>query len=156
MSFWACLIKIFTVDLILYSKCQIDTEYLVSLCGLLRKHELYVNRHFSAASKMYRNFCFTHYGLKRLPSKEEHFCRIAELFLTAGRPKTSPNFKFCFVKNSSPCELCTISLPLTHNLPSLRTYQRPAFFFLFSLANLVIIPWHAKTIMMFGDDCAQG
>ena len=32
--------EIFTVDLTLCSKCQIDCEYFVSLCGLLRKHEL--------------------------------------------------------------------------------------------------------------------
>ena len=32
--------KIFTVDLTLYSKCQIDGEDLVNFCGLLRKHEL--------------------------------------------------------------------------------------------------------------------
>ena len=32
---------IFTVNLILCSKCQIDGEDFVSFCGLLRKHELY-------------------------------------------------------------------------------------------------------------------
>ena len=31
--------KIFTVDLTLCSKCQIDGEDLVNFCGLLRKHE---------------------------------------------------------------------------------------------------------------------
>ena len=33
--------EIFTVDLTLYSMCQIDGEDLVNFCGLLRKHELY-------------------------------------------------------------------------------------------------------------------
>ena len=33
--------KIFTVDLTLCSKCQIDGEDFVKFCGLLRKHELY-------------------------------------------------------------------------------------------------------------------
>ena len=33
--------EIFTVDLTLYSKCQIDGEDFVDFCGLLRKHELY-------------------------------------------------------------------------------------------------------------------
>ena len=33
--------RIFTVDLKLCSKCQIDGEDLVSFCGLRRKHELY-------------------------------------------------------------------------------------------------------------------
>ena len=33
--------EIFTVDLTLCSKCQIDSEDLVNFCGLLRKHELY-------------------------------------------------------------------------------------------------------------------
>ena len=33
--------EIFTVDLTLCSKCQIDGEDLVNSCGLLRKHELY-------------------------------------------------------------------------------------------------------------------
>ena len=32
--------EIFTVDLTLCSKCQIDGEYFVNFCGLLRKHEL--------------------------------------------------------------------------------------------------------------------
>ena len=34
--------KIFTVNLTLCSKCQIDGEDLVNFCGLLRKQELYV------------------------------------------------------------------------------------------------------------------
>ena len=34
--------KIFTVDLTLCSKCQIDGEDFVNFCGLLRKHELYI------------------------------------------------------------------------------------------------------------------
>ena len=36
--------KIFTVDLTLCSKCQIDGEDFVNFCGLPRKHELYVFR----------------------------------------------------------------------------------------------------------------
>ena len=32
--------KIFTFDLTLGSKCQIDGEDFVNFCGLLRKHEL--------------------------------------------------------------------------------------------------------------------
>ena len=35
--------EIFTVDLTLCSKCQIDGEDFVNFCGLLRKHELYQN-----------------------------------------------------------------------------------------------------------------
>ena len=35
--------EIFTVDLTLCSKCQIDGEDFVNFCGLLRKHELYNN-----------------------------------------------------------------------------------------------------------------
>ena len=31
---------VFTVDLTLVSKCQIDGEDVVNFCGLLRKHEL--------------------------------------------------------------------------------------------------------------------
>ena len=38
--------EIFTVDLTLCSKCQIDGEDFVNLCGLLRKHELYYNFFF--------------------------------------------------------------------------------------------------------------
>ena len=34
--------KIFTVDLTLCSKRQIDGEDFVNFCGLLRKHELYL------------------------------------------------------------------------------------------------------------------
>ena len=37
--------KIFTVNLTLCSKCQIDGEDFVNFCGLLRKHELYKNIH---------------------------------------------------------------------------------------------------------------
>ena len=33
--------EIFTVDLTLCSKCQIDVEDFVNFCGLFRKHELY-------------------------------------------------------------------------------------------------------------------
>ena len=36
--------EIFTVDLTLCSKCQIDGIDLVHLCGLLRKHKLYHDR----------------------------------------------------------------------------------------------------------------
>ena len=35
--------EIFTVDLTLYGKRQIDGEYFVNFCGLLRKYELYLN-----------------------------------------------------------------------------------------------------------------
>ena len=35
--------KNFTIDLTLYSKCQIDDEDFVHFCGLLRKHELFFN-----------------------------------------------------------------------------------------------------------------
>ena len=34
--------EIFTVDLTLCSKCQIDGEDFVNFCGLLRKYELYI------------------------------------------------------------------------------------------------------------------
>ena len=34
--------ELFTVDLTLCSKCQIDGEDFVNFCGLLRKHELYL------------------------------------------------------------------------------------------------------------------
>ena len=33
--------EIFTIDLTVCSKCQIDGEDLVNFCGLLREHELY-------------------------------------------------------------------------------------------------------------------
>ena len=36
--------EIFTVDLTLCSKCQIDGEDFINFCGLLRKHELYLTR----------------------------------------------------------------------------------------------------------------
>ena len=38
--------KIFTVDLKLCSKCQIDVEDFANFCGLLRKHELYLSQYF--------------------------------------------------------------------------------------------------------------
>ena len=34
--------EIFTVDLTLCSKCQIDGEDFINFCGLLGKHELYI------------------------------------------------------------------------------------------------------------------
>ena len=46
--------KIFTVDLTICRKCQIDGEDFVNFCGLLRKHELY-------RSKMILN-CPNHFG----------------------------------------------------------------------------------------------
>ena len=41
--------EIFTVDLTVCSKCQIDSEDFIKFCGLLRKHELYyiTSIHFS-------------------------------------------------------------------------------------------------------------
>ena len=33
--------RIFTVDLTVCSKCQIDSEDFTKFCGLLREHELY-------------------------------------------------------------------------------------------------------------------
>ena len=36
--------EIFTVDLTLYSKYQIDSEDFVKFCGFLRKHELYMKQ----------------------------------------------------------------------------------------------------------------
>ena len=38
--------KIFTVDLTLCSKCQIDGEDFVDFCSFLRKHELYQHQHY--------------------------------------------------------------------------------------------------------------
>ena len=35
-------VKIFTVNLTLYSKCQLDSEDFVNFGGLLRKHKLYL------------------------------------------------------------------------------------------------------------------
>ena len=35
--------EVFIVDLTLCSKCQIDGEDFVNFCGLLRKHELYLD-----------------------------------------------------------------------------------------------------------------
>ena len=37
--------EMFTVDLTLCSKCQIDGEDFVNFCGLLRKHELYLHEY---------------------------------------------------------------------------------------------------------------
>ena len=37
--------EIFTVDLTVCSKCQIDGEDFIKFCGLLRKHELYESHH---------------------------------------------------------------------------------------------------------------
>ena len=34
--------EIFTADLTLCSKCQINSEDFINFCGLLRKHELYL------------------------------------------------------------------------------------------------------------------
>ena len=34
--------EIFTGDWTLCSKCQIDGDYFINFCGLLRKHELYL------------------------------------------------------------------------------------------------------------------
>ena len=36
------IVKIFTVELPLFSKCQIDGKDYINFCGLLRIHELYL------------------------------------------------------------------------------------------------------------------
>ena len=49
---------------------------------------------------MYRKFnfvIFPHENMKK-PSKVGYFSRIAEIFSTVSRPKTSPSLKFCSVK----------------------------------------------------------
>ena len=38
--------KIFTVDLTLCSRCQIDDEDFINFCGPLGKHEIYNGRNF--------------------------------------------------------------------------------------------------------------
>ena len=48
--------EIFTFDLTLCSKCQIDGRDFISFCGLLRKHELYLT--FTKRTKLLpTNFC---------------------------------------------------------------------------------------------------
>ena len=54
--------KIFTVDLILFSKCQINGEDFVNFCGLLRKHEVYLG----ASGRV--GWCFKYLYTK-------HFCK---------------------------------------------------------------------------------
>ena len=51
--------EIFTVELTLCSKCQIDGEDFVKFCGLLRKHELY--------KKWWDSFLLISLGLNSLP-----------------------------------------------------------------------------------------
>ena len=46
--------EIFTINLTLFSKCQIDGEDFFNFCGLLRKHELYIlskNNYYSDIGK---------------------------------------------------------------------------------------------------------
>ena len=45
--------KIFTVDLTLCSRFQIDGEDFVNFCGLVRKHELYINWFLFCHSEQY-------------------------------------------------------------------------------------------------------
>ena len=49
--------KIFTVDLMLCSKRQIDGEDFVNFCGLLKKYELYINNVLVKKSQMF-NQCW--------------------------------------------------------------------------------------------------
>ena len=49
--------KIFTVDLTLCCKCQIDSEDFVSFCGLLRKHEIYLKYSLISIKKWLCLFC---------------------------------------------------------------------------------------------------
>ena len=48
--------EIFTADLTLCSKCQIDGEDFVNFCGLLRKHELYENENVSFLTHFHEGF----------------------------------------------------------------------------------------------------
>ena len=56
--------KIFTVDLTLCSKCQIDGEDFVNLSGLLRKYELYFR--FIASNKIKNETFFKKKSFKML------------------------------------------------------------------------------------------
>ena len=50
--------EIFTVDLTLCSKCQIDSEDFDNFCGLLRKHELYAPTYYqSLIDRYYQSWC---------------------------------------------------------------------------------------------------
>ena len=48
--------EIFTVDLTLCSRCQIVGEDFVNLCGLLRKHELYLSHKLVELISMLSDF----------------------------------------------------------------------------------------------------
>ena len=43
-------------------------------------------------------YLFAHKNIEKTPSKIGYVSKIGEIFSTAGRPKTSPNLKFCFIK----------------------------------------------------------
>ena len=47
--------EIFTFDLTLCTKCQIDGEDFVNFCGLLRKYELYLKSEVAIASLFLQN-----------------------------------------------------------------------------------------------------
>ena len=49
--------KIFTVDLTLCSKFQIDGEDLINFCDLLRKHELYKARGYKQIQFLIHMIC---------------------------------------------------------------------------------------------------
>ena len=49
--------EIFTVNLTVCSKCQIDGEDFVKFCGLLKKHELYkLKRNLEIIAKFFFNY----------------------------------------------------------------------------------------------------
>ena len=58
--------EIFTVDLTLCSKCQINGEDFVIFCGLHRKHELYV--HICESGEIILAFRKCQTGVKKLNS----------------------------------------------------------------------------------------
>ena len=67
--------KIFTAELTLYSKCQIDGEDFVNFCGLLRKLELYVFP-ITVCKKQYY-FVKISYSMNKTPGlklKQYNFC----------------------------------------------------------------------------------
>ena len=59
--------EIFTVDLTLCSKCQIDGEDFVNFRGLLRKYELYVGKQ----GKIFSNLRFFYYYLREILSRQK-------------------------------------------------------------------------------------
>ena len=86
------IVEIFTIDLTLCSKCQINGEDYFNLCGLLRKHELILKSQNQTRIKIFNASMISQNKKKSLKLKEysfkNHFSPLCQYGIGLGQQVT--------------------------------------------------------------------